>query len=946
MRNKYRLKFLAALMLSLPALGGQAAAEPPSRERLVDAVSRLSDPKFAERREASHELWSAGLEARPLLEAATHSTNAEVRLRAQAILEQFKIGIFATTPAEDVVLIRRFRAGDVRTQAESLKQLADRGSIGVVLRLLGLEDNKRLQASVRPKLVGYLEQYGETDEMLQLAAEAPTETLRKDIVRIALTRHEKSKNFSAIVRLGTSHASPAVRRAIEAWVEGASPRFVPVLMTQGDFPTVERLLEIGAADDLGMRHLAVFGLLRGDLEQRIEQLRKRRPSTDAPEEVRATRLLAYLLRANGEHAEARRVVERLGDDGTELMRTLLDELADWPAALRLNQTNPRPSDLEWAKTQNLGFQAAYQRLAGDDAAFQETITELDELGTSNPQWSQPCAKVLLIHGETERAIKLKQVEGPVEAFELMCEQFRYAEAFRWAEIGENEAERHSWFKQVAQDAKTHAHLSSQRLSIGLYAARVLARLGHRAEAQETFEKFGQALKTDGFVSRIRALCDAELKSGFHDLAFQHATMIVGKDRSILSTLFPKHHETADTLWDYFRHVDEKETYAKTLDRIRKFLYRSPNQTEPPDDLTALVVSVEQAATDLSPAKAARWIFSAGRTSMLWGRRDLAKRCFAQIADRHADAALSLADQFVAEKDWNEAAHWYRVCWELDHRRSGAIYLQGKMLANAGQQEEGDRLMELARLMPLANAQNRYQQLARPLKSHQLMDDAVAQWELIVQQGNWTEEEVLSSVRDLGNAVESRDLLAAARYWEKMLLACLQLKFGFTQPAGYIQIPYLVHKTRARGLLARGSVDEALPVIKLAHAICPGDGDLIERIVPDLEAAGHPELADRLFDRSYEIMEESCRLFAHSARVRNDLAWMSARCNRRLDEALQLAQEAIEFSPRTASYIDTLGEVHFRRGEIVKATACAERCLELEPGNAGYQQQLDRFRGSQ
>jgi tetratricopeptide (TPR) repeat protein len=945
MLKRQLLNLLAALAVIVLTPSLTALSAPPTQKELSQAIERLGDPRFDQRRKATDVLWAAGIEARPLLEAATKSKNAEVRFRARAVLEQFKYGIFATTPAEDVALIRRFREGDVKEQADALKKLADRGTIVAVLRLLAIDANRQLQASVRPKLVGYLEQFGETWDMVRLATEAPTETLRKDIIRIVLTRYEKKENFGAIVRLGTQHESPEVRRVIRTWIEQSSPRFMPVLMDQGEFATVERLLELGAVGDLGMRHLAVYALFRGDLEERIQEIRRQDASSDA-EEVGRTRLLAYMLRANGDLAKARSVAERLGDDGTELTRTLLYELADWPAAILFDQTHPRPGDVQWAKPESLGFQAAFQRLAGDEAAFQQTMSELAELGKKNLQLSPACAKIMLIHGETARAIELKQVESPLEAFTLLCRQFRYADAFRLAKIGDTEEERGAWFTQVAHDVRTHAHLSQQRLNIGLYTARMLANVGHRGEAQEAFEKLGKALRTDGFVSRIRTLCEAELKSGFNDLAFQHATMIVGKDRSILSTVFPRHHETADTLWDYFRHVDGNETYATTLGRIRKLLYRTQSQTESPIDLAMLVGNLESNVANLSHAKRARWLYGAGRTSALWGRRDLAKRCFEQAADGHADAAFGYADQFAAEKKWSEAVQWYRKCWELDHRRSGAIFLQGRMLTNAGQENEGRRLMDLARLMPLADSKNRYQRLAEPLKSHRLMDDAVAQWTVIVQQGDWSEEDVLSAVRDLGNIAEEHDLLAAADYWEKMLLACLQVKFGFTQTEGYIHIPHLIQKTRAKALLTAGQVDAAIPIIQLAHSICPGDGEFIETVVPELEKSGRPELADQLFDRTYKIMAESCQLFTYSARARNDLAWMSARCNRRLDEALQFARRAIELSPKTASYIDTLGEVHFRRGEVAEAIECGERCLEIEPDNEGYQKQLDRFRASQ
>ncbi len=946
MRNRWLLNHLTPAVLLGAAWLGVAPAAPSADESLVDAIERLADSSFEQRRAATHTLWAAGEAARPLLEAAAESKNAEVRSRAQTVLDHFKYGILATTPAEDVALIGRFRQGDRGVKTDALKQLAERGSIEVVLRLLKLEPDKRMHATVRAQLIGYLEKSANISQIMRMAGQAPTSTLRSDFVRIALTKYENEDDFNAIVRLGATHADPEVRRAIGAWIEQSSSRFMPVLIEQGEYATVERLLELSAVGELGMRHLAVYALLRGDLEQRIDALRQRISQSAEAEDADAIRLLAWLLRAKGDRAAAREVVGQLGDAGHELMRTLLAESADWEAARRFNEASPRPSELEGAPAERLGFRAAYERLAGDEKAFRETIDELIRLANANLSMSRHCAEVLLIHGETDRAIQLKQTEAPIEAFELMCEQFRYAEAFRLAEIGEDEAARHAWFVQMADDARTHANRSQQRLGIGLYAAQVLARVGHRNEAQEAFELIGQALRTDGFVSRIRSLCDAELKSGFKDLAFQHSAMIVGKDRSILSTLFPKNHPTADTLWDYFRQVDSKETYATTLGRIRQLLYRRPGQTSPPVGLEPLIDAIERAAVGDSPAKQARWLHAAGRTAELWGRRDLAKRCFGQAAEHSASAAFSYADQCVVDTNWLEAAHWYRVSWELDHRRAGSIFLQGKMLANAGRADEGRQLMELARLMPLADSEARYQQLAAPLKSHQLGDEAARQWKLIAEQGIQADEEVLSAVRDLGNVAERTDPLAAADYWERMLLACLQLKFRFVHSKGYIQIPYLVHKTRGRGLLAAERTDQAVTSIERAHRICPGDGGLVELVVPALEAAGRPELADQLFDKTYEIMAASSRLFAHSSVIRNDLAWMSARCNRRLDEALQLAEAAVEFSPRTASYIDTLGEVHFRRGELTEAIACAERCLEIEPDNRGYQKQLDRFRASQ
>ena len=45
----------------------------------------------------------------------------------------------------------------------------------------------------------------------------------------------------------------------------------------------------------------------------------------------------------------------------------------------------------------------------------------------------------------------------------------------------------------------------------------------------------------------------------------------------------------------------------------------------------------------------------------------------------------------------------------------------------------------------------------------------------------------------------------------------------------------------------------------------------------------------------------------------------------------------------AMYIDTLAEVHFRRGDRKKAIQLAEQCIKLEPDDEHFTKQLKRFR---
>ncbi|MGD8395886.1 MAG: DUF1028 domain-containing protein [Candidatus Eiseniibacteriota bacterium] len=75
---------------------------------------------------------------------------------------------------------------------------------------------------------------------------------------------------------------------------------------------------------------------------------------------------------------------------------------------------------------------------------------------------------------------------------------------------------------------------------------------------------------------------------------------------------------------------------------------------------------------------------------------------------------------------------------------------------------------------------------------------------------------------------------------------------------------------------------------------------------------------------------------------NALAWFTALAEVYLDDALEAARRAVALEPDNAEILDTLAEVHFRRGETAAAIDAARRALELEPDGPYYREQLERF----
>lgn len=93
------------------------------------------------------------------------------------------------------------------------------------------------------------------------------------------------------------------------------------------------------------------------------------------------------------------------------------------------------------------------------------------------------------------------------------------------------------------------------------------------------------------------------------------------------------------------------------------------------------------------------------------------------------------------------------------------------------------------------------------------------------------------------------------------------------------------------------------------------------------------------DRAARAWRKAAELAPHDSRVFNNLAWVLARDGRRLDEALAHAQRARALAPDLPAVLDTLGWVHYRRGEYVEAERVLVRAVELAPRAAMPQHRL-------
>ncbi|MCR9292411.1 MAG: hypothetical protein NXI32_06815 [bacterium] len=148
--------------------------------------------------------------------------------------------------------------------------------------------------------------------------------------------------------------------------------------------------------------------------------------------------------------------------------------------------------------------------------------------------------------------------------------------------------------------------------------------------------------------------------------------------------------------------------------------------------------------------------------------------------------------------------------------------------------------------------------------------------------------------------------------------------------------------RAAACILEENYDEAEHHIQVGNRLQPQDIEMVVVCYPKLMQAGRREMAERLF-REYETtMLEQIASWPNDAMALNNLAWMYTQCDRKLDDALQLAHRAVSLAPTSAIYLDTLAEVHFRSGRTQAAIATMQDCIRMDPREQHYRDNLARF----
>jgi len=897
------------------------SAKTPSRTssalkaEIERSITDLGSTDFAVRERVSQLLWNAGDEAKPALEKAIQETDDfEVIYRARQILQSFEAGIYPDTPADIVMIIVQFRMGNFNVKQITAQRLKEKGKTDLLRQLIAKESNPDLREQLNQVL---------------LASGSPgtTGSVRRRAPRVASA---------------SELAMEARRRLALRDIDGA-----------------EGVLR-GVTSDESVRDFAALLLSRKKLDAEIAQLRANlKPSDEAGQ-----RRLVWMLRAKGDLAGAVAAAKLVNNH--LLVEDLLTEMADWKELAKIDAKANLLDALaiKQGGAQKLARLLVFCHLAGEKQACDlAAAAAVKALKKSQPGYLY-LLNALILSDRVNQAIEAtpSQDVKVAIAFELLVAQNRMKEALRLVKIDVPIPAKIDWtaWLKDGQGAVIPEHF---------FLAHKVVRVLHMAgEIERTRELIaamltvvGEKLAEDGRGEFALNLLDSEVAVGSHETSDALAAKLLALDLDnpeiVISRLYRDHQGTiAVLLWNAICKQFPGEDRPTALKHLRRLLTGKPDATaveelrhlllriEPQLDSENIDGSSNNETSDLRASK----LLALATLLHRHGQSKLATKYLARIGTAGVSSRSLIAQgKLHAEgKQWNEAVKSYEAAWTKDNRSASALYLLGWAQTKRGEEAEGRKRMELALMIPLADGESRRDLVQSLAELHQ--DDEAARQRLwLPRVAAMHDRSIIQTLMETGDAATGKaDAANLATVWQRVAVELLSGSVFLSETRYYLHPPLLAHIARTRDLLHAGKTAEAIEELRQGEAVQPANIQLALDCDSELRKHGAAGEADALYRRMLDRQEALCRDFPRSGTFNNDLAWLAANLDRDLDKALTHAQRAVELEPQAAGILDTLAEVHFRRGNRSEAVRLSKCCLEMEPDGEQYKKQLARFEAKQ
>jgi tetratricopeptide (TPR) repeat protein len=635
--------------------------------------------------------------------------------------------------------------------------------------------------------------------------------------------------------------------------------------------------------------------------------------------------LLYLARAAGDLDLAKWAAKQI--DRADLLDQVLIEQEDWKELASRYRGKIGDSD----SIESLGFAAAFCRLTGDEVGLNAAAAVIKSHATSKPDDLGKAVEILCLNDHPQEAIDLLVNHREyLRAFDYLLPRMEYRRAMDLLQTAR--AQRYALLPQL----QARSALALRFMGKVTDAHKTLDELenGRRPDVSTWCEMIDARREIDG-----AAAAEALLVKVLSEVHGEAAAEILAK--AGFPDAFP-----ASYWWEFLRRQNPKDDPQQSW----KTLSAMAANHLPPQELEQLAETARVEAMRIVSPSVMRddALHNIAQTLLIAGRSESAEKCFRVLADSssNADALQRVGDCQAARGDWAGAAETYRASWERDRTRPVPLALRAAALMKLGDARQARELLDLSHLLPLGNETLRVE-LAEAMQRTDLPDDAARERTIVTATGALMSWGVCHLVRERGDqAAGSGDYSTAVRFWERAFLQNIKFNINFQDAWANVAVPALVHRTRAQAAIAAGDWATALAEAQRSRDDSPGDADAMIQIVTDLGTHGRKHEADQLFASTLASYQKQSAEYPDSGPMENLLAWFSGKCGRNLDEALKRATRATQLEPTNTASLDTLAEVHFRRGQIKEAIADIRHCIELEPNDPHHRKQLERFENAE
>ncbi len=745
-----------------------------------------------------------------------------------------------------------------------------------------------------------------------------------------------------LMKLVKRERDPGIRKMVAQIVSRNISEEVPALIIKGNYNQAKDLLEVAALDQNGIRNYVAFLLQRDQIEPAIKKQRELASKTQVDAE-----LLAWMLRAHGNFNEAAKIFEAMGDK-TRARHSLA-------AGGNLSEYANAFADPSRRTIDSLGFTAAYARLTGKEEEFKKTIKKIEDYGMAMKDELGRCLNALIINGEASRAFELAKRASGSELFDMEMWRYNFDAAFQSIGIKTKKAPYDNWLKKYEENFKADTEETLRKsLDPAGQLATTCSLTGQDEEAKRIM-KISEKLLIKNNASLL-PLIRWERFIGLDEQATQHAiqAMEMESEEDVIDAFFRTSAEYSWLTiisWEFIKLEFPKEPKEKAL-KSMALLFDFNDLSNEPEDTHKLIQAMSDYAktcpNNERKKEFTRAVKDLARLHELWELAAEANKEWLQLIGqeavgyhfmRYGNTLLNAGKPKLAFQEFDKA-------WEAKKSDPLPLYLKGVALSQSGEKEKGLELKEKASIMSTGDVTKRHF-LASSMWLHG--DDELArnQDDIILRLASPHESVHPEALRRKYADLKIRQVPAkqCSHALEFYLLSRMRAVNANSVISPRNALSYLINLgvMQAKASLENKDTLAAITSIKNLQRVNPSDSSMLEDLYQLLVNAGQTEEANKLFETTYNVSKATIVRFPNHGQHNNNHAWLLSRCSKKLDEALEHANRAVQLEPENGAFLDTLAEVHFQRNNRAKAIEISEKAVKLLDGDSQVKRQLERFK---